>query len=116
MFIPLLLATHILGLRAAGLWARHHHGRGVFWQSCGTVIRIARDFHWPSTCDDLSSDRLPVLEVSGPRSGPFRDYAGLLRLGALPLYLSFHEEPSYHEQPDAWSRNAEEDDGATGQV
>ena len=38
MFIPLLLATHILGLRAAGLWARHHHGRGVFWQSCGTVI------------------------------------------------------------------------------
>ena len=37
-------------------------------------------------------------------------------LGALPLYLSFHEEPSYHEQPDAWSRNAEEDDGATGQV
>lgn len=28
--------------------------------------RSTQDFHWPSTCDDLSSDRLPVLEAHRP--------------------------------------------------
>ncbi|CAK9079531.1 unnamed protein product, partial [Durusdinium trenchii] len=54
-------------------------------EAFGLDIIMAEDFHWPSTCDDLSSDRLPVLEVSGPRSGPFRDYAGLLRASSYVL-------------------------------
>eukprot|EP00434_Breviolum_minutum_P040211 symbB.v1.2.035728.t1/scaffold4881.1/size33497/1 len=65
-------------------------------------IIVAEDFHWPSTCEDGNST-MKALEVSGPRSGPYRDHFRLLQAGALPLNLGLYETPTFNERKGIWS-------------
>lgn len=71
-------------------------------EAFGIDIIVAKEFHWPSTCEDGNRTMTP-LEVSGPRSGPFRDHFQLLQYGALPLTLGLYESPTFNEFQGVWS-------------
>ncbi|CAJ1385383.1 unnamed protein product [Effrenium voratum] len=68
---------------------------GALAEAFGVDVIVAKDLHWASTCQD-GGEHLHAFEVSGARSGPFRDHMlALARGGLLPLFVGLHETPRY---------------------